>query len=204
MANVPETPELVRVWKALADHFLDTETRQDIPHAALCCLQAGLTIDQARDIWCYEVTPVVGANLWIVAGEWAAWDEPWLLEHIRKVRARRRWKPSLLSCLLYRATIHFGHGTWLAIARCMTVLMEAPPEAREPLAGELGALSRHYFDFCPPKAEPGHPFTRALRDTLFEILAPATMPEEITNARNRVDLALAEATVTTPEEAARG
>ena len=61
----------VDVWEAMADHFLDTETRQDLARTAWRCVQAGLTVEQAARIWRDEICPAVGWNLWQVAGEWA-------------------------------------------------------------------------------------------------------------------------------------
>jgi len=46
------------VWIAFADHFLDTETRQELPWAALAAVEAGHSVEQARGIWSVEVRPV--------------------------------------------------------------------------------------------------------------------------------------------------
>jgi hypothetical protein len=51
--------------------------RQDLPLTALCCVEAGLSAAQARQVWQFEVSPAVGFNLLSVAGEWAYWDEDW-------------------------------------------------------------------------------------------------------------------------------
>lgn len=83
-----EDAALRRVWVAFADQFLDTETRHDLPLAALAAVEAGLSVDEALDVWRFEVFPVVGANLLSIAGEWAGWDEAWLAAEIREVRRR--------------------------------------------------------------------------------------------------------------------
>ena len=92
----------VAVWIALAEHFLDTETRHQLPNAALACVRAGYGVEEVRAIWGCEVAPAVGFNLYLVAGEWACWDPEWLVERIERIRARRS------SRLLRRARYRCG------------------------------------------------------------------------------------------------
>ena len=162
------TPEQIAVWEALAEHFLDSETRHDIPGTALVCLNAGLTAAQAFDVWRWEITPVVGGNLWSVAGEWGCWDRAWLVERIEAVRARAR-RPGPLAHLLYRCQVHFNHRIWTAIERCMGILSAAPPEDRNRLEADLSWLAAHYFDFCgkPLAADADRVRLRALYDGSF-------------------------------------
>jgi hypothetical protein len=68
MLDANEDTARIEVWLDMANHFLDTETRQAIPLTALCCLKAGLSVAAAREVWCFEVSPVVSCNLWNVAG----------------------------------------------------------------------------------------------------------------------------------------
>jgi GNAT superfamily N-acetyltransferase len=114
----------VDVWMAMAEHFLDTETRHELPHTAFCCLRAGYTLEEARAIWTLEVWPALGFNLRYVAGEWAGWDRDWLIERIGKPRT-----PGLLSRLLSRVG-GASSGDWVASERCMLALLETPPEQR--------------------------------------------------------------------------
>jgi len=67
------------LWGLLAELFLDTEKRQDLPHVALRCVEFGCSPAEARDIWCYELTPAVWANAWSVAGEWVGWTRALIL-----------------------------------------------------------------------------------------------------------------------------
>lgn len=78
----------IAIWKSMANHFLDNDTDDEIPETARLCVACGLTVEEARDIWCYEVSPAVWLNLYSVAGEWAGWDEAWLIDRIEKLRAR--------------------------------------------------------------------------------------------------------------------
>jgi hypothetical protein len=202
MEDIAITEQLVAVWKSMAEHFLDTENREGIPQTALLCVHAGLTIEEAHAVWLREVSPVVGANLLSVAGEWAGWDEEWLVTEVRaralRRRAQRRGKP--LSKLLSRFRLDLNRGVWRSIERCMRLLEAAPPEGRDPLAQDLSLLAYHYFYF-----DSGVPSTikaddarierlRSLCATVFDALEPATLGDERAAARERVTRALAEST----------
>ena len=134
------------VWVAMADQFLDTETRTWIPRAALTIVEAGYSRQEARRIWRWEVSPAVFLNVWSVAGEWAGWDEGWLFERCERLRGGR---PSLgwLSYLGYRLGVHCVHSSWVAIERCMALLEPLPPEGRQGLCADLTYLTELFFDF---------------------------------------------------------
>jgi hypothetical protein len=166
-----------RVWMAFAEHFLDTETRQELPQAALAAVEAGFSVEEAREIWCYEVTPAVGANLWSVAGEWAGWDEEWLVATVAEAARRRRRPPGIGSYLAYRATVHFGHASWVAIERLMKALLAVDPAVRKTLASDLAALASHYFDFVPRDLGLQSPGRRdELKRLYVEVFLPALRP----------------------------
>ncbi|HET6333274.1 MAG TPA: hypothetical protein VFG30_08680 [Polyangiales bacterium] len=134
MDEADPTQAQVAVWTAMAQHFLDIETEEEIPHTALLCVQSGLSIEQARAIWQHEVSPALYPNLWNVAGEWAGWDETWLVERILKSRRRLR---GLLGYVLYRFQVQGLHDVWLAIERVMSTLLAAPLEERTRLAQDM-------------------------------------------------------------------
>ena len=50
-------------------------------------MRHGFSWDQVSSILDYELTPVVGANLLDVAGEWAGFDRGWLLPALRQAQA---------------------------------------------------------------------------------------------------------------------
>ncbi len=140
----------IEVWVDMANHFLDTETRHDIPLTALRCLDAGWTVAEARDVWRYEVSPAVAFNVWDIAGEWAAWDREWLVHRIERLRAGWDSRPGTARWLRYRIRVHFLHAVWRATERCMELLSGFAPDERRRAAQHLASLARHYFDFCPP------------------------------------------------------
>lgn len=199
MLDLSTDPRRVEVWVAMADHFLDTETRHDIPLTAMRCIDAGLTVTEARSVWCYEVSPAVGFNVWDVAGEWAGWNREWLVERIE--RLRRRWdnRKGTARWVRYRLRVHLMHGVWSAIGRFMAVLLDVcDPVEREQTSVACASLARHYFDFCPEDygglGRDDVARRRALYPQPFRhAVNPALVPGESILAHMRVQAALARA-----------
>ena len=184
------------VWVAMADHFLDTETRQDIPRTALRCMEAGLSVTQARLIWQYEVSPAVGHNLWNVAGEWAGWDRDWLVARVQQSRESWWHRPGTARWLRYRLLVHFNHGVWVSIARCMGLLASAAVGAeRQQLARDLGLLFAQCGDFCPHDsgqldAEQLARLRALNAGPFLHIVRPALLRGEVASAKERLHKAL--------------
>ena len=148
MIETHTDPLMLEVWCNMASHFLDSETRHDLPYTALSCVEAGLSVAQARQVWQFEVSPAVSANLFSVAGEWAGWDRDWLVDRIERLRVSRWNRPGPWRWL--RAPIVWMSGQWLAIERCMTFLQASCGELpRKRLARDLAWLTRYSIDFCP-------------------------------------------------------
>ncbi|HWM85816.1 MAG TPA: hypothetical protein VNO33_08255 [Kofleriaceae bacterium] len=174
-------PDRRAVWLALADQFLDTETRHSIPPAALACVEAGHSAEEARDIWRYEVTPVLWLNLRVTAGEWACWNEEWLADQIARRRGRWPNRAGRLAALVYRARAGAQEVTWTAIERCIRLLAATPPASRGRTAADLGLLARLYFDFCPEDLGEIAPERRRELSQLYQavflpIFAPLVVP----------------------------
>ncbi len=182
------------VWLAMAEHFLDTETRPDLPLTALRCLEAGLSPAEARAVWRYEVTPAVGFNLRSVAGEWAGWNETWLLERVAAVRGRWTVRRGPLGWLRYRALAPHLDAYWRSLERFLQLLGErGSREEQGVLARDLAALARHYFDFAPqPLMAPERARAAALCPEPFRYLvAPVVTQAEAGPAEQRLAAALA-------------
>jgi hypothetical protein len=78
------------VWCALSDLWLDTElTEDDLRRIAEVMRKSGYKIEELREIYLFDVAPVVFLNLFSIAGEWAGFDEEWLVQEVTK-QARRR------------------------------------------------------------------------------------------------------------------
>jgi hypothetical protein len=183
-------------WDALAEHFLDTETRVWIPRSARICVAAGLSREEAFDAWAYEVTPALWSNAWSVAGQWAGWDRAWLVARIREVRER----PSSVAYAIYRVRAHALHSVWCAIAACIDALHATAPEGRDLLTDELRWLASQFFDFGakapPPEGASAAALGACYRATFRAIFAPlvvraAPVRESVDEGERRVLRALA-------------
>jgi hypothetical protein len=94
------------VWAALSELWLDTELAEDdLQRIAGVMKMSAYSIKELREIYLFEVAPVVFPNLLMVAGEWAGFDEEWLFTEATK-RARTR-------SLSLRAFVRMGIGKWL-------------------------------------------------------------------------------------------
>jgi hypothetical protein len=94
------------VWSALSELWLDTELEEeDLRRIAGVMSQSGYRVDELREIYLYEVAPVVSPNLFSLAGEWAGFDEEWLFGEATR-RARKQ-------SFLLRAMVGLGIGKWV-------------------------------------------------------------------------------------------
>ncbi|MBL1220894.1 hypothetical protein JET18_08600 [Chryseobacterium sp. L7] len=75
--------ERTPVWIALSDFYLDTELQDsDFQYIAKTILESPYTFEEIKSINMYEVFPVLQSNLLQPAGEWAGFNEKWLIEAI--------------------------------------------------------------------------------------------------------------------------
>ncbi len=150
MNEKTQTDNQLVVWLQMAEHFLDTETRQDLPLTALACVEAGLSPGEACRIWRYQVSPAVAFNLWDVAGEWAGWRPEWLEQTIKKRCAGGHYRPGVWGYLSYRLRVHSAHAYWRSIERFMQILSGyGTLDEQCRVAGDLRLLAQHYVDFGP-------------------------------------------------------
>lgn len=71
------------VWIALSDFYLDTELQDyNFQYIAKIILESPYTFEEIQIINMYEVFPVLQPNLLQPAGEWAGFNEKWLIEAI--------------------------------------------------------------------------------------------------------------------------
>ncbi len=71
------------IWIVLSEFYLDTELQEsDFRHIAFKIIESPYSIDKVKEINKYEVFPVLQPNLLSVAGEWAGFDEEWLINSI--------------------------------------------------------------------------------------------------------------------------
>lgn len=131
------------VWIALSDLFLDTDTRLSFPYIARTLAESPFPDDELEAIFQNEVAPAVEANLFSIAGEWAGFDEQWLIATITQ-RPPRPYK------LRHTNTIHEFQAT-LGLAHHLRRLPPALVPARLELWNLLGKL--YLNRECPPPPE---------------------------------------------------
>ncbi len=86
------------VWIALADLFLDTDVRLSYAHIADVLGGTVFSPAELKRILDREVTPALQGNLLTVAGEWASFDDDWVVEQVlagsilpRLVNLKHHW-----------------------------------------------------------------------------------------------------------------
>ncbi len=78
------------IWLVLSDFYLDTELQEsDFRYIASKIIMSPYSFEQVKEINKYEVFPVLQPNLLSVAGEWAGFNEAWLINSIKKSLSRR-------------------------------------------------------------------------------------------------------------------
>lgn len=105
---------------ALAELYLDTDVRAEIPRLAQRIVSSGLPRAQIEHMWRRQITPALHWNLKSAAGEWAGFDRHWLLAEVSRPRTSAlldAWP--LLGDLLHRVRSHgaepeFRVALWLA------------------------------------------------------------------------------------------
>ncbi|HWV13878.1 MAG TPA: hypothetical protein VN030_00490 [Cellvibrio sp.] len=88
------------VWVALSDLFLDSDVSTSYDYISRVCAESSYSLEELNHILRYEVAPVCLPNLWSIAGEWAGFNEEWLVASIqKKLRAKSFLPKRLLSYL---------------------------------------------------------------------------------------------------------
>jgi hypothetical protein len=78
-----------RVWEALSDLYLDTDTSLSRQWRANILAACPYSLQELERILIEEVHPVCRSNLLCLAGEWAGFDQQWLEARIlRRSRSR--------------------------------------------------------------------------------------------------------------------
>jgi hypothetical protein len=96
MKDTINIEERKKIWMALSKFYLDTELQEsDFSHIAYKIIESPYSLEEVKQINKYEIFPILQANLLNVAGEWAGFDEEWLvnsiLESLRKRNAMKKW-----------------------------------------------------------------------------------------------------------------
>ena len=82
----------IPVWNALSDLYLDTDVTLSHECIVRTLAASPYPLDELHEMLMYDVHPALYPNLMSVAGEWAGFDEAWLVERIATVRRQPRWR----------------------------------------------------------------------------------------------------------------
>ncbi|MFD0724879.1 DUF7079 family protein [Lysobacter brunescens] len=91
LAATDDLDARIPVWVALSELYLDTDVRFFHDSVARVLAASPYPLDELQRILLDEVHPALHANLLQVAGEWAGFDDAWLVEHVQAVRRRPLW-----------------------------------------------------------------------------------------------------------------
>ncbi len=105
-----------RVWLALSDMFLDTDTALSRAWRVSELARSPYSLAELEDILVHEVYPVCSANLRSVAGEWAGFDADWLEQRILALTALGQLAP-LDGAPLARMAGHPARGAGAAVKK---------------------------------------------------------------------------------------
>ena len=130
----------------MADQFLDTENRHDLPRLAEDCVRAGLSPDEVAQIWKFEVTPAVWRNLHSLLGEWAAWDADEILRRIERRRGDFLSRPGRFQEWVYRSRVGGLHRHLECVLKLMRCLAKMSETDRSDWTRKMTILARVYFD----------------------------------------------------------
>jgi hypothetical protein len=120
----PQDPR-IPVWRALSELYLDTDVAALYPQIADALADSPYALDALHEMLMYDVHPALYPNLMIVAGEWAGFDDDWLLVRITQVRRQPRWRRRL-SHLFVRSI----REDWRAVAGMIVDLRAAATSAQ--------------------------------------------------------------------------
>ncbi|MCW5891107.1 MAG: hypothetical protein KIT14_11230 [bacterium] len=139
-----EGAELARrraVWEALADLFLDTETRWQLPAIAAVLVESGYAPEELERIWRRELLPELGGNVLQAAGEWAA-----LALDEDRLAVRAAGHTSLGERLVAWLAGRVLRRTWHALGTLRARLAALEPAARDARVALWSGLARLYFE----------------------------------------------------------
>lgn len=82
----------IPVWNALSDLYLDTDVTLSYDYIVRTLVASPYSLDELHEMLMYDVHPALYQNLMSTTGEWAGFDEAWLLERIETIRRQPRWR----------------------------------------------------------------------------------------------------------------
>lgn len=78
------------IWIELSELYLDTELQEaNFRYIAFKIIKSPYSLDEVKEINKFEIFPILYSNLVSVAGEWAGFNEDWLVNTIVGSLAKR-------------------------------------------------------------------------------------------------------------------
>lgn len=134
------------LWLLIADQFLDTETTYWLPDIVSFALQHNFSYPECAKIWKYEVCSLLYPNMFCVAGEWAGWDEEWLITELHKIKRRNQGILKWFYRLRYYLFFHFALNIKLKDFKRLFDHVRSQPESdRQEHLRQLENLAYVYF-----------------------------------------------------------
>lgn len=104
------------IWIAVSELYLDTELgKNDFKHIAIIIKESPYTFKEVKEIDKNEVFPILQYNLLSVAGEWAGFDDKWLIDEIEKSINKRNFIKQQFLKLFYFMFKSMNEENWFAI-----------------------------------------------------------------------------------------
>jgi hypothetical protein len=101
------------IWIALSEFYLDTELEEsDIKYIAETILKSPYSLEEVKEIDKYEVFPVLIPNLLSTAGNWAGFNEDWLLEKIQSYLKKNSSLNRMTTEIFYKLFQWIGNDYW--------------------------------------------------------------------------------------------
>ncbi len=123
----------------MSDLFLDTDVRQFYVNTARVCAASPFSQEELERIFREEVAPVVAPNLVVAAGEWAGFDEEWLVNSISARKPGMGWMATP------------AKNDYRAVALLIERLRALPPEQRQQRAEAWNILAPLFLDTDPER-----------------------------------------------------
>ncbi|MET0384757.1 MAG: hypothetical protein ABW321_02300 [Polyangiales bacterium] len=130
---------------ALAELYLDTDVRTDLPRVAERIARAALPPHELQLLWRSQITPVVHWNLKAPAGEWTGFDRKWLLSEVEQRRGHRGLESwPWIGELVHRARAYAAEREF-RFAVGLAARLAALPEAERPRRTTLWQALAHVY-----------------------------------------------------------
>jgi hypothetical protein len=138
MNELSPIPDRRALWIAMSELFLDTDVRLHYAWVAQVAAASAFSLDELEAIFRDEVAPVLEPNLMSIAGEWAGFNEEWLVNAITAGEGKRH--------TMQTAALR----DWQAVAHLVSCLRALPPALRQPRVALWRKLQPLFLDLVPP------------------------------------------------------